>query len=677
MKIALLWICILTPATIAHYSKRGLNGSCPRLDDEVCGTNNITYQNECFLQQAGASKAYDGWCINGQNASTPASGTSSSVISPQSHFVPISGSPAPPPQTHIEQAVGGSQLIIQQWYRNEHNGYLAVGERYVGCPCNDSLLPVCGANGMTYSNMCRAECANIKAVKYGECGDYNYVWPGPNSCLCPFQIDTKNAVCGVNNRTYESECVSKCSNTPVKGGGFCKNKCNCDHYFKPVCGRDGATYDNLCKLHCLGLDLLHDGICSKSSVDTCYFCEGNIKRVCGIDGKTYDNECFLKCRGTQKVSDGACPKKKGEKCNCPDVELPVCGIDEVTYKNICELECKGIPKLANKPCYLYKREQNSCKNKCKNEAYKPVCASNGQTYNNRCSASCGGLSITANGPCGSSKGSSHCVCSDEPMPVCGVDGRDYLNKCAIECAGVSIAWEGPCNMHKSQSGALYKTGQISPGGPFVDRNMNHVNPGPPLAASAPRVPSYPQNKVHTHPFSGSSVIANIAQSANMQVNNLAPNFHEIKQIIDLKLSKQPVNNNNTIVILPPIEKKPVSDKPIEITLQFVNPDGTKTDIKNEKISKHSLTKNDFIDKSGSGDPFKMSLKMDRNISLKKLYSMISLNPKSFYNYFSGLIQKGMVSKNSIMFKGLTLGKMMDYIQKKFQSNDLMVGTSKH
>ena len=670
MKPISLIIYLMAPTMILTYMKTGFNGSCPIQDEEVCGTNNVTYQNECFMHQAGMMKAYDGWCINGQNPSTPASNNPTNVIPPSSHFTPISGSPPPPRQHHIEQATGGSQLLITQWWRNPDNGYLEVGENYVGCPCNDSLLPVCGSNGMTYSNMCRAECANIKAVKYGECGDYNYVWPGPSSCLCSFEIDTRNAVCGVNNRTYESKCVAKCVNTPIRGGGFCKNKCNCDHYFKPVCGRDGATYDNACKLDCLNIGQLHEGICSKESVDICYFCKGDIQKVCGIDGKTYDNECYLKCRGSSKQSNGPCPRKKGDKCHCPDVDLPVCGIDEVTYKNACELECKGIAKLANKPCYLYKRDQNSCKNKCKSESYNPVCGSNGQTYNNRCDAGCGGVSILANGPCGSSKNSSHCVCSDEPMPVCGVDGRDYLNKCALECAGVSIAWEGPCNMHQSQSGAMYKTGQITPGGPYVDANLNQKMPSaPPVIPSAPSPPV--QHHHHSH-SGGVNISQNVSTGSNM-----APSFQEIQQIIDLKLAKNSQNNNHSIIVLPPIQQEPISKEPIEITLQFVNPDGTKTDINNEKILKHSLTKKDFVDTSGSHDPFKMSLKMDGNISLKKLYSMISLSPKSFYAYFSGLIKKGMVSRNSIMFKGLTLGKMMDYIENQFELDvpNMIVGTS--
>ena len=651
----ILFSLTLAFSTVTSFSftLSGANGQCPNFDQEVCGINNITYQNPCFMQRAGIARAYDGWCINGQNNMAPATMSHGQVIDPPSA---IPGAPQIP--TTINPGFAGSQLIITQWWRNEHNGYLVPGESYVGCPCNDSLLPVCGSNGMTYANMCRSECANIKAVKYGECGDYNYQWPGPQSCLCPFEIDTSNSVCGVNQRTYESKCVSQCVNTPVGGGGFCKNKCNCDHYFKPVCGRDGATYDNECKLDCLGISKLHEGICNRQSVDQCYFCQGTIKKVCGQDGNTYDNECFMTCRGTQKASDGACALKKGEKCNCLDVDLPVCGMDDITYKNECEMNCKGMAKKGNKACYLYNREVNSCKNKCRDQKYNPVCGSGGKTYNNSCDAGCGGASILANGPCGSAKSSTHCVCSDEPMPVCGVDGRDYLNKCAIECAGVSLAWEGPCNMHQSQSGAVYKTGQITAGGPIAARTgQNQFTPMPPTVGMPAPAP---------------------APAPAPMPAPLAPSMQEIQQMIDIKLA-QNAKAAQTIVVLPPLPQASQKE-PINVNLQFVNPDGTKTEVNNSNVMTRTLGKSDFVESacdSCSDMTQRIRLKMDHTMSLEKLFTLISLQPKSFYNYFSGMISKGVVSESSIMFKGLTLGKLMNYIENQFgiQEVGVMVGNA--
>lgn len=640
----ILYLTICLSPTLAIYSKQGFNGQCPRQDEEICGINNTTYQNECFMQKAGSQKAYDGWCINGQNLNMPISAAAPVLQSPG--MVTNSQN-----ATTIPVASGGSQLIITKWWRNPDNGYLSPNDSYTGCPCNDSLLPVCGSNGLTYANMCRAECANIKAVKYGECGDYNYNWPGPKSCLCPFEIHTGNAVCGVNGRTYESKCVSDCVSTPQAGGGFCKNDCGCAHYFKPVCGRDGATYDNECKLDCKGIAKLHEGICAKSSVDTCFFCEGNVKRVCGSDNVTYENECYMKCRGADKMGDGSCKRNSDEPCVCPDVELPVCGLDNVTYKNACEMECKGMTKKANKACYLYERDINNCKNKCRDQDNNPVCGSNGRTFSSKCNADCGGANVIANGPCGAAKNNTHCVCSDEPLPVCGVDGRDYLNKCAIQCAGVAMAWEGPCTMNADQSGALYKTGQVSPGGNYVDINGN---------VAVPKV-----QQQYTAP-----VQAPVRPRAPAPAQSMAPSMNDIKQLIDMQLS-QMSRAQSQVIVLPPVQKTP---EPVNVVLQFVNPNGTKTDIDNDHVSTHKLTKSDFVQNSSSS----ISLKMDGQMSLKKLYAMISVQPGSFYKYFQGLIAKGVVNESSIMFKGLSLGKLLNYIENKFLNqgaHDVIVGNA--
>ena len=651
-------LTLLSTSVFSIYIKKGYSGNCPNQDEEVCGTNNVTYQNECFLGKSGQSKAYDGWCINGVNTSSPAgqSTQGGSVANlaklagstASTGGVAVSGNINQAAKSNIAASTGGSHLIITQWWRNPDNGYLPTGENYVGCPCNDSYLPICGSNGMTYANMCRSECANVKAVKYGECGDYNYSWPGPSSCQCDFEIDTYNAVCGHNGRTYESVCVADCANTKSVSSGFCKNGCKCGHYFKPVCGRDGASYDNACKLECKNVSLLHEGICDQNSVDSCFFCKSApIKRVCGMDKKSYDNECYLKCNRVKKQSDGPCPLQPGEKCLCRDVKLPVCGLDNVTYKNECEMHCTGMSKKANMACYLYEREQNNCKNKCKNSSYNPICGSDGQTYENSCSAGCGSVNVLSTGPCGSAPNSSSCVCSDEPSPVCGVNGRDYLNMCAIQCAGVSIAWEGPCHMNSDQSGALYKTGQISP-------------------------PPQPQAQQPTQ------TVQTVQQQAPAA---MGPSMMEIQKMINATLAKNVTPQQPTIIVLPSLAQMQHKE-PININLQFVNPDGTKTLVENQNVSNISLSKSDFVQSSSSSGNMiqNVRLNMHRQMSLESLFAMISLNPESFYTYFNSMIAKGVVSRTSLMFKGLTLGKLLDYIVATFHVQkkivfDKMVGSS--
>ena len=42
-------------------------------------------------------------------------------------------------------------------------------ERNINCICNADYDPVCGCDGVTYSNACRAGCEGISSTVKGEC----------------------------------------------------------------------------------------------------------------------------------------------------------------------------------------------------------------------------------------------------------------------------------------------------------------------------------------------------------------------------------------------------------------------------------------------------------------------------------------------------------------------------
>lgn len=63
------------------------------------------------------------------------------------------------------------------------------------CVCPEIYAPVCGVDGVTYSNACRAECAGTKVAHEGEC----------ERRLCLADAD-----CHAGERCNHDECLSNC-----------------------------------------------------------------------------------------------------------------------------------------------------------------------------------------------------------------------------------------------------------------------------------------------------------------------------------------------------------------------------------------------------------------------------------------------------------------------------------
>lgn len=151
------------------------------------------------------------------------------------------------------------ELIYDNLYAGE---CVCCGAGPGGCCDMSVALPVCGVDGVTYSNECAMQCAGVGKANDGE-------------CACPSTFDP---VCGESTYesgkqyTYGNECVAKSvyAVTTYTAGActVCQNACS-GVPSSPVCGLDGVSYPDICHyLNCNG-DTIILGIDDTACSGTC------------------------------------------------------------------------------------------------------------------------------------------------------------------------------------------------------------------------------------------------------------------------------------------------------------------------------------------------------------------------------------------------------------------------
>lgn len=183
------------------------------------------------------------------------------------------------------------------------------------CICPKNFSPVCGKNGVSYSNACSAKCLGIQVAYPGRCRKrrrcpVHRVSPCPtgttrewvmrNGCRYPGRCQKKK---GTRCISYSVACPSGFShkwkmkngcrvpagchrNCPVfklqacplgqkykwvmkKGCRYpagcvpIRKSCACIALYAPVCGVNGKTYGNSCRARCAGVRVRHKGACKR------------------------------------------------------------------------------------------------------------------------------------------------------------------------------------------------------------------------------------------------------------------------------------------------------------------------------------------------------------------------------------------------------------------------------